>query len=88
VAHGGVRRRTLATYPDPGRGVRYQVAFRGRWEGALLHAFTDVDPRWDDVRRATVVTVADHAALVSLVNRASDLGTTILSVEPLEAGED
>jgi hypothetical protein len=60
--------------------MRYQVAFRGRWQGAVLHAFDDVDPHWDPGNVATVVDVPDQSALVSLMHRANDFGLTVVGV--------
>lgn len=60
--------------------MRYQVAFRGRWQGAVLHAFDDVAPRWDPGTVATVVDVPDQSALVALMHRANDFGLTVVGV--------
>jgi hypothetical protein len=71
---------SIACEQERGWRMRYQVAFRGRWQGAVLHAFDDLDPRWDPGSVATVVDVPDQSALVALMHRANDFGLTVVGV--------
>jgi hypothetical protein len=62
----------------------YHVTFKGRWQGPVLHAFADLDPSWDETNGITSVTVADHPALLGVMNRASDLGLIPIEVRSVD----
>jgi hypothetical protein len=63
--------------------MRYRVAFQGRWQGALLHAFDDLHPHWSAADGATVVEVQDQPALLTLMHRADEFGLAVQSVQPV-----